>query len=219
MARSACAVAAVGTRLLATVALRSATGIILRIATTTSASASLLFQFNDVSVFLEQKERDPMVGDKGRPPWRQVVATASSPSADWPMKWRHWQPPRHMVFASDHTTATLLPPLRGSKSFFTTRRGFRSPLQGSLTHGYNPSPLARLCCRCRRPAEVAGIIVRDNFETQRKKAASIIAIDAARRARGVATASSPSADWPMKWRCERSPRCCDDNREAISVVP
>ncbi len=56
MARTVCAVAAVGRRLLAIAALCSAVSAILGGTAATSASASPSFQSNDTSVFLWQKE-------------------------------------------------------------------------------------------------------------------------------------------------------------------
>ena len=38
-------------------------------------------------------------------------------------------------------------------------RGPRSPLQGSLAHGYYLSPLSRLVCRCRKSVQVAVLFV------------------------------------------------------------
>ena len=52
----ACAVAAAGTTMRVTAVLRTATAMRLRIASVTSASASLLSQFNDIRSFLERKE-------------------------------------------------------------------------------------------------------------------------------------------------------------------
>ena len=54
---------------------------------------------------------------------------------------------RHAVPHSLHGTAQR-------RLWGPPTRGLRSPLWGSLAPAYNPPPLSRLDCRCRRPAKV-----------------------------------------------------------------